>query len=605
MQPKEERSNGSNEEEKVAEGNANSRKRSRHASSSFSGGDEEEEPGGTVRQYVRSKMPRLRWTADLHHCFVHAIERLGGQDRATPKLVLQLMEVKGLTIAHVKSHLQMYRSMKIDENGHSGMYALHENDDSLLEPSLSLLHNLYMKFLHRPAAGVPTGIEIRSTATTAAGLIRDSWPHHGDQEKNEIVVNWATRAGCQQAAALKAAVNGITTSLQPGGAHSTQHLRTQQLVDEWSRRPSPAAVRLQADWDQRQQVNHGAGGGRAVAAHHESMQHQLLHSAMSQPATPAQGAGDPLKKQQRIADHSREWERLCRGSSEHEGAAVRPRMEWGSKITLDQGHRGDDGYASTSTAASSIVSPFHFRQLLDSSCGSSNLQATGEVEQRAAWSESQHGELLVAGGGTGQIISGWNMSEVQRKMALSANPLQIRVGSLEKAEGDHGVESNKSRFLAGGPPEYDPHPAAAIRRPWAATKMETLFEARRFWKAEEAAGAQSTTDHDPCGDQNLMQQQDQQLDTTTTTELSLSPFSSRGTKSCSPPAAAAASCRMTKVTTLSLVPPGLTNETVESASADCDLSLQQQQSEMSDAVVNLQVPPKGITLDLTMSIGRP
>ncbi|CAN5957589.1 unnamed protein product, partial [Sphagnum jensenii] len=119
MQPKEERSNGSNEEEKVAGGNANSRKRSRHASSSLSGGDEEEEPGGTVRQYVRSKMPRLRWTADLHHCFVHAIERLGGQDRATPKLVLQLMEVKGLTIAHVKSHLQMYRSMKIDENGHN------------------------------------------------------------------------------------------------------------------------------------------------------------------------------------------------------------------------------------------------------------------------------------------------------------------------------------------------------------------------------------------------------------------------------------------------------------------------------------------------------
>jgi hypothetical protein len=167
-----------------------------------------------------------------------------------------------------------------------------------------------------------------------------------------------------------------------------------------------------------------AGGGRAVAAHQESMQHQLLHQAVSQPATPAQGAGDPLK-QQRITDHSREWERLCRGSSEHEGAAVRPRMEWGSKITLHPGHRGGDDYASTSTAASSIVSPFHFRQLLDSSCGSSNLQATGEVEQRAAWSESQHGELLVAGGGAGQILSGWNMSEVQRKMALSANPLQV------------------------------------------------------------------------------------------------------------------------------------------------------------------------------------
>lgn len=35
---------------------------------------------GPVRQYVRSKMPRLRWTSELHHTFVNAIERLGGQE---------------------------------------------------------------------------------------------------------------------------------------------------------------------------------------------------------------------------------------------------------------------------------------------------------------------------------------------------------------------------------------------------------------------------------------------------------------------------------------------------------------------------------------------
>lgn len=35
---------------------------------------------GSVRQYNRSKTPRLRWTPNLHLCFLHAVERLGGVD---------------------------------------------------------------------------------------------------------------------------------------------------------------------------------------------------------------------------------------------------------------------------------------------------------------------------------------------------------------------------------------------------------------------------------------------------------------------------------------------------------------------------------------------
>lgn len=43
-----------------------------------SSGNNERKSG--VRQYVRSKMPRLRWTPDLHLSFVNAVERLGGQE---------------------------------------------------------------------------------------------------------------------------------------------------------------------------------------------------------------------------------------------------------------------------------------------------------------------------------------------------------------------------------------------------------------------------------------------------------------------------------------------------------------------------------------------
>lgn len=50
------------------------------SSNNNTGGEGGNERRSTVRQYVRSKLPRLRWTPDLHLSFVHAVERLGGQE---------------------------------------------------------------------------------------------------------------------------------------------------------------------------------------------------------------------------------------------------------------------------------------------------------------------------------------------------------------------------------------------------------------------------------------------------------------------------------------------------------------------------------------------
>ena len=70
-----------------------------------------------ARPYVRSSTHKLRWTKELHDSFLRAVKTLGGPDDATPKRILQLMDQDGITLAHVKSHLQMYRTGKINAHG--------------------------------------------------------------------------------------------------------------------------------------------------------------------------------------------------------------------------------------------------------------------------------------------------------------------------------------------------------------------------------------------------------------------------------------------------------------------------------------------------------
>ncbi|KVI02327.1 Homeodomain-like protein, partial [Cynara cardunculus var. scolymus] len=70
------------------------------------GGNNHSSPGaGTIQGdsglvLTTDPKPRLRWTVELHERFV---------DAATPKTIMRVMGVKGLTLYHLKSHLQKFR----------------------------------------------------------------------------------------------------------------------------------------------------------------------------------------------------------------------------------------------------------------------------------------------------------------------------------------------------------------------------------------------------------------------------------------------------------------------------------------------------------------
>lgn len=68
------------EEEEEVEGGSDDGSSNYSTPASVTEGTGKAPSPATLRQYVKSKLPRLRWTAELHESFVMAVDKLGGQD---------------------------------------------------------------------------------------------------------------------------------------------------------------------------------------------------------------------------------------------------------------------------------------------------------------------------------------------------------------------------------------------------------------------------------------------------------------------------------------------------------------------------------------------
>ncbi|TYH46082.1 hypothetical protein ES332_D11G311000v1 [Gossypium tomentosum] len=103
-------------------------------------------PGDSGLVLSTDAKPRLKWTPDLHERFIEAVNQLGGADKATPKTVMKLMGIPGLTLYHLKSHLQKYRLSKNlhgqANNGSNKIGAVAMTGDRMSEATGTHMNNL-------------------------------------------------------------------------------------------------------------------------------------------------------------------------------------------------------------------------------------------------------------------------------------------------------------------------------------------------------------------------------------------------------------------------------------------------------------------------------
>ncbi|KAK1612517.1 hypothetical protein QYE76_036190 [Lolium multiflorum] len=185
-----------------------------------------------VRQYNRSDEPRMRWTEELHRQFIEAVDCLGGADEATPKLILQLMGLKGVSISHIKSHLQMYRSSSSSNNNNN-------------PPNGPLDHREdHCAYGNNTAAVVPNQINA-CYALPCHGVDNPSYPYQIPPSIEEVLSTWEESKGhlpCKSS-------NNILITTQKAIVSPSQCSNTLQIKN-WTATGCDLTLSIGSQWEE-------------------------------------------------------------------------------------------------------------------------------------------------------------------------------------------------------------------------------------------------------------------------------------------------------------------------------------------------------------------